>query len=315
MRVAFVKGHGSGNDFPAIDARDLTLDDREWGQLARALADRAGPVGGDGLLALMPGDKTHAFGFRMWNSDGSEAETCLNGLRLVARMGFAALGLPRATVHLKTSVAEVAEDAEIAPGVYGVRETAGPASLDVGDWPMTSDTPEIVERAIDRLPTSLAFTAVAMPNPHLIAFVEAVDDVELIRIGSVCEAAPDWLPNRANVSFVVARDAATLFVRTFERGVGLTDSCGSAMAASVFAAALTGRIDFGDEVTVRNKGGLVRARAENDGMVTIVGNATFEWAGEVEVDLASATAGPVTVTERFGDEVAAWGHLLTALGG
>ena len=310
MRIAFIKGHGSGNDFPAIDAREMTLDDSEWAALARALADRDGTVGGDGLLAMTAGDKTHAFGFRMWNSDGSEAETCLNGLRLIARMGFAAFGVDRATVHLRTSIAEVARDEEIAPGVYGVRETAGPASLDVTEWPLIGDANEIVDQPIDRLPTALAFTSVAMPNPHLIAFVDAIDDVDLIRIGSVCEAAPDWLPNRANVSFVVARDAATLFVRTFERGVGLTDSCGSAMAASAFAAALTGRIDFGAEVTVLNKGGLVRAQAESDGMVTLTGNATFEWAGSVEVDLATATAGPVTVMQRFDEEIAAWDRVL-----
>ena len=293
MRFAFVKCQGAGNDFPMIDAREIVLSDAEWAQVARALAAL-----GDGLLLMTPGDKAHAFGMRMFNPDGSEAETCLNGLRCVARMGFAALGGERASVHLKTSSAEVACAPEIAPGVYSVRETAGPAELGA------------VEQRIAHLPTTRLFTAVAMPNPHLVAFVEAVDDIELIRIGSVCEAAPDWLPDRANVSFVERRDAATLFVRTFERGVGLTDSCGSAMAASTFAAALTGRIDFGGAVTVLNRGGFVRAQAESDGMVTLTGNATYEWEGEVEVDLARGTAGAGTVTRRYDEEVAAWGRVV-----
>jgi len=117
MRFAFVKCHGSGNDFPMIDARAIELPDVAWGQAARALADRRGPVGGDGLLLLTAGDARHDFGFRMFNSDGSEAETCLNGLRCVARAGFEALGIDHAHVHLKTSVVEVTRDPDLAPGV------------------------------------------------------------------------------------------------------------------------------------------------------------------------------------------------------
>lgn len=75
MRFAIVKCHGSGNDFPMIDARALSLSEAEWAGVARALADRAGPVGGDGLLLLVPGDHHAEFGMVMRNSDGSEAET------------------------------------------------------------------------------------------------------------------------------------------------------------------------------------------------------------------------------------------------
>ena len=128
MRFAFTKCHGSGNDFPLIDARDIALDDMDWAHVARALADRDGPVGGDGLLLLVAGDGEHAFGMRMFNSDGSEAETCLNGLRCVARAGFEALNLDAAKVRLKTSSAEVAREAELAPGVVTVRTIVGPAS-------------------------------------------------------------------------------------------------------------------------------------------------------------------------------------------
>ena len=296
MRFHFIKCHGSGNDFPLIDARTLELDDSVWAGVARALADRRGPVGGDGLLLLTAGDKIHPFGMRMFNADGSEAETCLNGLRCVARLGFEALGIDRANVHLKTSSAEVARDAPIAPGVVTIRETAGPADLDVAHWPLLADAGrvgahEYVQALVPPLPSKRRFTAVAMPNPHLVSFVDTIDEAELVAIGEVCEAAPAWLPNRANISFVELRGPTALFVRTFERGVGLTDSCGSAMAASVFAACLTGGTEFGEELTVLNRGGLVRGQAESDGMVSLSGNATFEWEGSAEVDPARRIAG------------------------
>lgn len=316
MRLLLVKCHGSGNDFPLLDARALRLDDCAWARIAVALADRAGPVGGDGLLLLTdsngPERNGAAFGMRMFNADGSESEQCLNGLRCVARMGFARLGLDAATVRLKTSVAQVARAPDLAPGVYTVRETAGPAGLDVTRWPMAIGQSENIERPIAALPSPRAFTAVAMPNPHLVAFVDAVDEAELVAVGEACEAAPGWLPNRANVSFVEERGEG-LFVRTFERGVGLTDSCGSAMAAATYAACLTGRRDWARELTVFNRGGLVRGAAAEDGMVTLAGNATWEWEGAVEVDAGGAVLG-ITIERQFEDEAAAWEALKSSPG-
>ncbi len=305
MRFGLVKCHGSGNDFPMIDARDLSLGEAEWAGVARALADRSGPVGGDGLLLLVPGDDRSAFGMVMRNSDGSEAETCLNGVRCVARAGFEALGLTEATVRLKTSHADAIRDADLAPGVYTVRETAGPAGLSTAAWPIHGAPEQLVEAVLPMLDGEKRFTAVTMPNPHLVHFVETVDEAELVRLGEICEAAPDWLPHRANVSFVEVRGDA-LFVRTFERGVGLTDSCGSAMAASTYAACLTGRIAWDVPTVVFNRGGLVRAFAGEDGMVTLSGIATYEWAGSVDVDLASETASDLVVERHYPDEIAAW---------
>lgn len=304
MRFAFTKCHGSGNDFPLIDARVLDLGDAEWAGVARALADRNGPVGGDGLLLLTGGDDRHAFGMRMFNSDGSEAETCLNGLRCVARAGFEALGIDAAEVKLKTSSASVAREAALAPGVTTVRTQVGPASTALADVG--------IRGALNELPSDRAFTAVAMPNPHLVTFVETIDEAELVTLGRWCESGPALIPGRANVSFVEQR-GPDLFVRTFERGVGLTDSCGSAMAASVLSAALTGRVPFDADIRVFNKGGLVRGRAGADRMVTISGNATFLYDASIEVDPATAAAGVPVVHDRREDEARAWEAAVQAL--
>lgn len=307
MRIAFTKCHGAGNDFPLVDARGSTVVDAEWAAVTRALSDRAGPVGGDGLLLLTDGGADAAFGMRMFNPDGTEAETCLNGLRCVARAGFDATGLTRATAKLATSAAVVAVGEELATGVYTVEERAGPAGLDVRDWPMRLGVERVVDAVVAPLSPTLRFTAVAMPNPHLIAFVEAVDEAELVRVGLICEAAPDWLPNRANVSFVEQRPGG-LFVRTHERGAGLTNACGSAVAAAAVAAGLTGRVPTGSAVAVLTRGGPMRARADADGTVTLWGNATFEWAGTVEV--TDGRADGLVVTERFEAETDSWAALL-----
>ena len=139
-----------------------------------------------------------------------------------------------------------------------------------------------------------------------------MDEDELVAVGRIAESAPGWLPNRANVSFVEVRGegaAAALYVRTFERGAGLTQSCGSAMAAATHAAALTGRIEWAREIDVLNKGGLVRASAARDGSVTIAGNATYDWAGSIEVDPATGAADAPVIARRFPEEAAAWAAL------
>ncbi|MCW3834515.1 diaminopimelate epimerase [Sphingomonas canadensis] len=315
MRIAFIKCHGSGNDFPLIDARAITLADAEWAGIARALADRAGPVGGDGLLLLTAGDAEHGFGMRMFNSDGSEAETCLNGLRCVARLGFEVLGIDRARVRLKTSSADAARADSVAPGVVTIETRAGPAGVGAFAIGLRTGLDAVVEAAVPELPSARRFTAVAMPNPHLVAFVEQVDEDELVALGDWCEARPEALPERANVSFVELR-GADLFVRTYERGVGLTDSCGSAMAASAFAAGLTGRIGFGTAMTVFNRGGLVHAVAVapgDGGCVTIRGNATFLYDAMVEVDPAAGAAQVPVILARRDNEAAAWEAAVAAI--
>ncbi|MBW4330593.1 diaminopimelate epimerase [Stakelama sp. CBK3Z-3] len=314
MQTGFVKCHGSGNDFPLIDARALTLSDAEWATIGRLLADREGPVGGDGLLLLTPGDDAHDFGMRMFNSDGSEAETCLNGLRCTARLGFELTGLNEARVKLKTSSAFAARREEIAPGVVTIETRAGPASTDPGDVGLAIDAPAI-DSILPGLPSKRGFTAVAMPNPHLIAFVDSIDESELVALGDWCEAGPDLMPARMNVSFVIA-DAAGLFVRTYERGVGLTNSCGSAMAASCFAAGLTGRKPFGEALTIRNRGGMVVASAQAPdagGMVSIRGNATFTYDAQVEIDLQAGMIGEMVVHHRRVEEAQSWDALVASL--
>ncbi|WP_179640917.1 diaminopimelate epimerase [Sphingomonas guangdongensis] len=310
MRLSFTKCHGSGNDFPLIDARGLALADADWAVVARVLSDRAGPVGSDGLLLLAEGGGDQAFAQRMFNADGSEAGTCLNGLRCVARAGFEALGREAATIGLKAGTAEAARVADLAPGVYTVRTRAGPATTDPAAIGLRVAAP-VIEARVPGLPSERAFTGVGMGNPHLISFVERIDEAELVALGSWCEAGPELLVDRANVSFVAER-ADGLFVRTFERGVGLTDACGSAMAAATQAAGLTGRVAFGREITVHNPGGLVRASAAGpDAPVTIAGNATFEWEGEITVDLAAETAHDLEITRRRDHEVTAWQALVT----
>ena len=313
MRFEFIKCHGSGNDFPLIDARGVSLDDSGWAAVARALADRDGPVGGDGLLLLVEARGKTAFGQRMFNPDGSEAETCLNGLRCVARAGFEATGLDEALVGLPRSDAWAARVPDLAPGVVTIATRVTSVSTDARDVGLAVGA-RFVDAAVPGLPSERRFTALAMPNPHLIAFVDDVDEGELVALGDWCEAAPPLIPGRANISFVAPGGDGALFVRTYERGVGLTDSCGSAMAASIHAAALTGRIAWDSDIVVRNRGGLVRGRTDRRPGVEIAGNATFEYRAAVTFD-PDEGLGAVERLADYPAERTAWQGVLDAARG
>lgn len=307
MQLVFTKCHGSGNDFALIDARAPSLAALDWAPVARSICDRAGAIGADGILLLVDGDVDHAFGMRVINADGSEPETCLNGLRCVGRAGLDALDLDTARVRLRTSSATVTRQADLAPGVATIRTVAGPASTDPANVGLRVPLP-VIDAVIPGLPSARRFTAVAMPNPHLIAFVDAVDVDELVALGEWCEARPALLADRANVSFCEVRERG-LFVQTFERGVGLTNACGSAMAAAAHAAGLTGRMPFGREIDIFNPGGKVRAAADSPdagGQVAIAGNATFLYDATVDVDAVTGAIGPVHITRDRATEAAAW---------
>lgn len=304
MELAFTKCHGSGNDFALVDARDPALAAIDWAPVARLVCDRAGPAGADGILLLVQGDADHAFGMRVINADGSEPETCLNGLRCIGRAGLEALCLDEAKVKLKTSSAQVARQPDLAQGVVTIRTIAGPASTDPADVGLRVPAP-VIDTVIPGLPNQRAFTALAMPNPHLITFVDKIDVDELVALGTWCEAGPDLLADRANVSFCETRDDG-LFVQTFERGVGLTNACGTAMAGATHAAGLTGRVPFGEAITVHNPGGKVRVTAQGpDGgdRVIIDGNATFNYDATIDV---GDGLGPLKIIKDRAVEEAAW---------
>ncbi len=124
-----------------------------------------------------------------------------------------------AGVQLNGSVATVARDPDVAPGVYTVRETAGPVSLDVAAWPLRAGVARIVDAVVPGL-ARIASRRWPSPNPHLVTFVDTIDEAELVRVGTLCEAAPDWLPNRANVSFVTVKADAIFVPHLRTRGRG-----------------------------------------------------------------------------------------------
>jgi diaminopimelate epimerase len=168
--------------------------------------------------------------------------------------------------------------------------------------PLRFDAPE--------LPAPFAgFTAVAVPNPHVISLVEAYSEPDLIELG---KRADEVFADGANVSFLQPLDApdgaaAEVFVRTFERGAGLTPSCGSGVVASRAAYSHVTGLDPAQRLVVRNAGGVAAASIlvrDGDWYPVLEGNATVVY--RAEVDVAGNQTSPI---EWAADENAAYATL------
>jgi diaminopimelate epimerase len=96
---------------------------------------------------------------------------------------------------------------------------------------------------------------VSIPNPHLVAVVGKYVESDLVAMGEQVAARPDRFPAGANLSVLLPLEPAEVFVRTFERGAGLTAACGSGMAAARAVYSRLGRAEPADGVLVRNAGG------------------------------------------------------------
>ena len=224
--VPVTKMHGTLNDFLVIDERVRRTGDLF--QFARHLCDRRAGIGADGLLAIEPSTRAD-IKMRIVNADGSEAETCGNGLRCVAR-------------YLNERGEGDAFSVETLAGVNEVRIIAREPEYRV----RVSMGVPILERR--PLPFENA-VFVSLGNPHVVIFTEVPDAFDLQAAATQLAAWPGF-ERGANVHVAASQDRGALLVRHWERGVGLTQACGSGAVACAFAAHLRGLVTTPVEVYV-----------------------------------------------------------------
>jgi len=277
--------HGSENRFVMVDGvRDAgVLNHTDPGELARTLCRPRGlcPDRLDGLLLLCT--TADGYAMRMFNTDGSEAEMCGNGIRCVARMvrerylqrdefPLWSGGRRYAVRHERPLFGSLATySVEI-----GIRTAGG------DDFPRGGE--RFVAQPIPELDEELRFTYLNLGNPHLVAETEAIDFARLERMGERVKELKEVFPRGINCSIVRREGGRRLFAATYERGVGLTNSCGTAMTASTTAVWLTGGCPADTEIEVRNRGGMVRCcvHPSKEGLSTrLTGNATYVEAGRI----------------------------------
>lgn len=243
MKIHFSKMEGLGNDFIVMDDRNGSIEARiSCPQLAGTLCDRHFGIGADGIILVKP-STDHDIRFVIYNSDGSRADMCGNGMRCFARYLYEKKIITRKRVQVQTDAGTVVPEVRVdASGrVSEVLVDMGPPVLSCREIPFVSDTDTAIEESLDLGDgRTVTVTAVGMGNPHAVVFVEDLDKVDVAVQGRAIEVHPRF-PAKTNVEFIQVKDDTTLRMKVWERGAGMTLACGTGACAALAAAHVTGR--------------------------------------------------------------------------
>ncbi len=228
----FIKMHGLGNDYVYIDAINQQIDNES--DLAKFVSNRHFGIGSDGLILICKSDIAD-FKMKMFNSDGSQAEMCGNGIRCVGKFVYDK-GLTNKTqikietlAGIKTLILNVKNEK-----VETVRVDMGEPILKATQIPVISHENPVTNLMLKALDKEFRFTCVSMGNPHAITVVEDIKEFEVEKYGKVLEVDSAF-PNKTNVEFVQIIDKNRIKMRVWERGSGETLACGTGACATAVA--------------------------------------------------------------------------------
>ena len=253
--MIFTKMHGLGNDYVCINCFRERVEDPPG--FARALCDRHYGIGADGLILICP-SKVSDFKMEIYNSDGSVAGMCGNGIRCLGKYVYDYRLTGKETLSIETKSGIRNMHLHIQDGkVCGAMVDMGVPRLNAHSIPILSEKDLVINDPIEVQKKNYRMTGISMGNPHAVIFSEEINGISLEKTGRELEFHPRF-PERANIEFchVTARDR--MEIRVWERGVGETLACGTGACAAVVASVLNDLTD--EEVIVKLLGGELSVR-------------------------------------------------------
>ena len=277
--MMFFKMQGLGNDYVYIDCIN-GKEPVDIKNLTRRLSNRHFGVGSDGLILLCK-SKVADLKMRMFNSDGSEAQMCGNGIRCVAKLAYE-LGL----------ICEEITTIETLSGIKTlklniVKGKVNTVEVDMGEPILEATKIPVSPRAkiedgkisteFEIKDKKIELTCVSIGNPHAVTFVNDIKNFKVAEYGPILENA-DIFPEKANIEFVEIVDKNNIKMRVWERGSGETLACGTGACSSVVASSLNGYTDR--KVNVQLLGGNLEIEWKPNNHVHMTGPAVTVFKGE-----------------------------------
>ena len=274
----FWKLHGVGNDFIAIDGRFDNKDSNDYSDLAKKVCHRRFGVGADGLLVVKTSDISDVE-MVYYNSDGSRANMCGNGLRCFCKFVYDnnIVKDTEFSVYTLDGIKKISLNIESEKN-YTIRVNMGKPNFNPKNIPVNTNKEVFIKEKLLIDNKEVEVSSILMGVPHTIVFVDELIKEDIYKYGKLIEEN-EIFPNKTNVNFVKVDDKDNIHVYTWERGCGYTLGCGTGMTASVILSNYLDKVN--KIVNVKSEGGSVRIELLDD--VYMIGNAVKICEGTLEV--------------------------------
>ena len=275
--IKFTKMHGLGNDYVYIDAINQNIENES--SLAQFVSNRHFGIGSDGLILICKSEVAD-FKMRMFNSDGSEAEMCGNGIRCVGKFVYDKGLTNKTTVKIETLAGIKTLILNTREGkVETARVDMGEPILEAEKIPVISEENPVKNLMLKAEGENFKFTCVSMGNPHAITIVDNTKKFDVEKYGKVLEVDKAF-PKKANIEFAQIVDKQNIKMRVWERGAGETLACGTGACATAVACNLNGLTER--KVNIELLGGNLQIEwNEKDNHVYMTGPAVTVFDGEL----------------------------------
>lgn len=221
--IPFTKYHGCGNHFIIVEESDVV--NKDYTQVAIDMCHPHTGLGADGLMIVKRNPLTMLF----YNQDGSMAPMCGNGIRCFANYVYDK-GCKQTSFEVITGAGTMLIDVK-QEQPFRVEINMGKPNWDISMLHLSS-IKDMEEYTLDVLDKTYTLHSVFLGTIHTVAFVHSIDMEEVAIYGkAICEHP--LFKQKTNVNFVCVDDSENIHVMTYERGVGITQACGTGCCASV----------------------------------------------------------------------------------
>ena len=276
--IKLTKMQGCGNDFVIIDYSEYEKTGLKMSELAKKVCDRNFGVGADGMIIpnLSPENKKADIAWYFYNSDGSTAQMCGNGMRCFAKYTYDNKLVDKKSFKVQT-LAGIIKPELLENGL--VKVNMGKPILEDKKIPFWSENGEKKLVALDR---EFEITPVSMGNPHCVIITND-DPMELAQKYGPTIEKHEFFPEKTNTEFVKVKSNMEIDMRVYERGCGITLACGTGACASVVACVLNNLTE--NKVKVNLLGGPVfvewqGSKDDTEKDIFLIGSANYSFFAE-----------------------------------
>ncbi|WP_426579229.1 diaminopimelate epimerase [Bacillus altitudinis] len=269
----FTKMHGLGNNYIYVNQMKEQLPEEQLSEIAIRVSSVYTGIGSDGMILICPSDVAPVK-MRIFNNDGSEGKNCGNGLRCVAKYVYEHQIVTDTTFKIETLSGLVEATVHVQDGhVQLVTVDMGKPRFEKEAMPMLGEPASTtINEPLDFGTTTLNGTAVSMGNPHIVFYLEDIEQAPLDSLGPIIEKH-DMFPEGVNVEFVERVSETELHFRVWERGSGITQACGTGACAAAVSTIVNGHAKKETDMTVHLAGGDLIIRWKDNDNVLMTGPA------------------------------------------